>query len=191
MIFMSLDAEGEQHLCAGKLNLVDLAGSERPSKTGATGLRFLEGCWINSSLSALAKVMSALADSQTKHVPFRDSKLTCLLKDSLVANTRSVMIVCLSPADNSYKESINTLRFANSAKRVQNHPVVSRTPKKKTLTRMQPKSNPIGKSIVKLNEDIAVLSTTLETRLSSLETSRASQTHTSGNVETSFLSILL
>uniref|UniRef100_A0A0K0DQD9 Kinesin-like protein n=1 Tax=Angiostrongylus cantonensis TaxID=6313 RepID=A0A0K0DQD9_ANGCA len=94
----------------GKLNLVDLAGSERQSKTGATGDRFKEAAKINLSLSALGNVISALVDGKSKHIPYRDSKLTRLLQDSLGGNTKTIMIACISPSDNNYDETLSTLR---------------------------------------------------------------------------------
>jgi hypothetical protein len=78
---------GESHIRVGKLNLVDLAGSERQSKTGATGQRRLEATKINLSLSALGNVISALVEARSQHIPYRDSKLTRLLQDSLGGNT--------------------------------------------------------------------------------------------------------
>ena len=83
--------DGEPHIRAGKLNLVDLAGSERSTKTGATGDRLKEGIMINKSLSALGNVISALTDAKSTHVPYRDSKLTRLLQDSLGGNTKTMM----------------------------------------------------------------------------------------------------
>ena len=74
------NSDGEEHIRAGKLNLVDLAGSERQSKTGASGDRLKEATKINLSLSALGNVISALVDGKSKHIPYRDSKLTRLLQ---------------------------------------------------------------------------------------------------------------
>jgi kinesin family member 17 len=106
------DETGEEKFKAGKLNLVDLAGSERQSKTEATGDRLKEAQKINLSLSALGNVISALVDGKSKHIPYRDSKLTRLLQDSLGGNTKTVMIAALSPADYNYDETLSTLRYA-------------------------------------------------------------------------------
>ncbi|XP_070758134.1 kinesin-like protein KIF17 isoform X2 [Enoplosus armatus] len=131
------DAAGQDHLRAGKLNLVDLAGSERQSKTGATGERLREATKINLSLSALGNVISALVDGRSKYIPYRDSKLTRLLQDSLGGNTRTLMIACLSPADNNYEESLSTLRYANRAKSIQNRPRINEDPKDALLREYQ------------------------------------------------------
>ncbi|KAM4587766.1 kinesin-like protein KIF17 isoform 2-T4 [Odontesthes bonariensis] len=131
------DADGSNHLRAGKLNLVDLAGSERQSKTGATGERLREATKINLSLSALGNVISALVDGRSKYIPYRDSKLTRLLQDSLGGNTRTLMIACLSPADNNYEESLSTLRYANRAKSIQNRPRINEDPKDALLREYQ------------------------------------------------------
>ncbi|XP_036415499.1 kinesin-like protein KIF17 [Colossoma macropomum] len=131
------DAAGKDHLRAGKLNLVDLAGSERQSKTGATGDRLQEATKINLSLSALGNVISALVDGRSKHIPYRDSKLTRLLQDSLGGNTRTLMVACLSPADNNYEESLSTLRYANRAKSIQNRPRINEDPKDALLREYQ------------------------------------------------------
>ncbi|CAG9833459.1 unnamed protein product [Diabrotica balteata] len=109
----------------GKLNLVDLAGSERQTKTGATGERLKEATKINLSLSALGNVISALVDGKAKHIPYRDSKLTRLLQDSLGGNTRTLMIACVSPSSRDYIETLSTLRYANRAKNIHNKPKVN------------------------------------------------------------------
>jgi len=103
-----------------KLSLVDLAGSERIKKTGAVGNRQLEGIHINKSLLTLGQVVSALADSKHRKPPYRDSKLTRLLQDSLGGNSRTIMLACVSPADYNIEESSNTLRYATSARNIKN-----------------------------------------------------------------------
>ncbi|KAM0552572.1 hypothetical protein ACHAPJ_007901 [Fusarium lateritium] len=116
-----------------KISLVDLAGSERANSTGATGARLKEGAEINRSLSTLGRVIAALADLSTGgkkkkgggQVPYRDSVLTWLLKDSLGGNSMTAMIAAVSPADINYDETLSTLRYADSAKRIKNHAVVN------------------------------------------------------------------
>ncbi|PNF34169.1 Osmotic avoidance abnormal protein 3 [Cryptotermes secundus] len=125
------------HIRQGKLNLVDLAGSERQAKTGATGERLKEATKINLSLSALGNVISALVDGKSKHIPYRDSKLTRLLQDSLGGNTKTLMIACLSPADNNYDETLSTLRYANRAKNIKNKPRINEDPKDTMLREYQ------------------------------------------------------
>lgn len=120
---------GEDRYVAGKLNLVDLAGSERISKTGAAGDRLKEAQKINLSLSALGNVISALVDGKTQHIPYRDSKLTRLLQDSLGGNTKTVMIANCSPADYNFDETLSTLRYASRAKFIKNKPIINEDPK--------------------------------------------------------------
>ncbi|XP_057973619.1 kinesin-like protein KIN-4A isoform X2 [Malania oleifera] len=130
----------EEYLCA-KLHLVDLAGSERAKRTGSDGLRFKEGVHINKGLLALGNVISALGDEKKRkegaHVPYRDSKLTRLLQDSLGGNSRTVMIACISPADINAEETLNTLKYANRARNIQNKPVVNRDPISSEMLKMR------------------------------------------------------
>lgn len=130
-------SESNGSIRMGKLNLVDLAGSERQSKTGATGDRFKEATKINLSLSALGNVISALVDGKSKHIPYRDSKLTRLLQDSLGGNTKTIMIACVSPSDNNYDETLSTLRYANRAKNIKNKPKINEDPKDALLREYQ------------------------------------------------------
>jgi kinesin family protein 3/17 len=125
----SQSIDGQEQITAGKLNLVDLAGSERQSKTGATGDRLKEAQKINLSLSALGNVISALVDGKSQHIPYRDSKLTRLLQDSLGGNTKTVMLAAISPADYNYDETLSTLRYASRAKNIKNKPVINQDPK--------------------------------------------------------------
>ncbi|KAJ6834158.1 kinesin-like protein KIN-4A [Iris pallida] len=130
----------EDCLCA-KLHLVDLAGSERAKRTGSDGLRFKEGVHINKGLLALGNVISALGDEKKRkegaHVPYRDSKLTRLLQDSLGGNSRTVMIACISPADINAEETLNTLKYANRARNIQNKLIVNRNPMSNEMLRMR------------------------------------------------------
>jgi Kinesin motor domain len=123
------DDQGTEHIRAGKLHLVDLAGSERQSKTGASGDRLKEATKINLSLSALGNIISALVDGKSKHIPYRDSKLTRLLQDSLGGNSKTLMIATLSPASYNYDETLSTLRYANRAKNIKNKPTINEDPK--------------------------------------------------------------
>ncbi|XP_062975639.1 kinesin-like protein KIF17 [Elgaria multicarinata webbii] len=132
-----VDERGQDHLRAAKLNLVDLAGSERQSKTGAVGERLKEATKINLSLSALGNVISALADGRCRHIPYRDSKLTRVLQDSLGGNTKTLMVACLSPADNNYDETLSTLRYAHRAKNIRNKPRINEDPKDALLREYQ------------------------------------------------------
>eukprot|EP00911_Craspedida_sp_UC1_P002809 UC1_evm1s2054 len=133
----SEEVEGDTRIRAAKLNLVDLAGSERQSKTGASGTRLKEATKINLSLSALGNVISALVDGKAKHIPYRDSKLTRLLQDSLGGNTKTLMVAAISPADNNYDETLSTLRYANRAKNIQNRAVINEDPKDAMLRQYQ------------------------------------------------------
>lgn len=133
----SNEIDYEPSIKRGKLNLVDLAGSERQSKTGATGDRLKEATKINLSLSALGNVISALVDGKTKHIPYRDSKLTRLLQDSLGGNTKTLMIACISPAAYNYDETLSTLRYASRAKNISNKPKINEDPKDAMLREYQ------------------------------------------------------
>nr|XP_046253492.1 kinesin family member 5Aa isoform X1 [Scatophagus argus] len=111
--------ETEQKLC-GKLYLVDLAGSEKVSKTGAAGAVLDEAKNINKSLSALGNVISALAEGTKTHVPYRDSKMTRILQDSLGGNCRTTMFICCSPSSYNDAETKSTLMFGQRAKTIRN-----------------------------------------------------------------------
>ncbi|KAI5282345.1 kinesin-like protein Klp8, partial [Ascosphaera aggregata] len=129
-----------------RISLVDLAGSERATSTGATGARLKEGAEINRSLSTLGRVIAALADLSSgkvhkkkaaNMVPYRDSVLTWLLKDSLGGNSMTAMIAAISPADINYDETLSTLRYADSAKRIQNHAVVNEDPNARMIRELK------------------------------------------------------
>uniref|UniRef100_A0A8C7YL50 Kinesin family member 21A n=1 Tax=Oryzias sinensis TaxID=183150 RepID=A0A8C7YL50_9TELE len=117
----------EYETLTAKFHFVDLAGSERLKRTGATGDRAKEGISINCGLLALGNVISALGDrsKRSSHVPYRDSKLTRLLQDSLGGNSQTVMIACISPSDQDFMETLNTLKYANRARNIKNKVMVN------------------------------------------------------------------
>ncbi|XP_013881946.1 kinesin-like protein KIF21A isoform X2 [Austrofundulus limnaeus] len=117
----------EYETLTAKFHFVDLAGSERLKRTGATGDRAKEGISINCGLLALGNVISALGDrsKRTSHVPYRDSKLTRLLQDSLGGNSQTMMIACISPSDRDFMETLNTLKYANRARNIKNKVMVN------------------------------------------------------------------
>lgn len=126
-----------------KISLVDLAGSERANSTGATGARLKEGAEINRSLSTLGRVIASLADlssgkkTKSSIVPYRDSILTWLLKDSLGGNSQTAMIAAISPADINFEETLSTLRYADSAKRIKNHAVINEDPNARMIRELK------------------------------------------------------
>ncbi|NXD79209.1 KIF27 protein, partial [Halcyon senegalensis] len=126
-------------IIASKFHFVDLAGSERVTKTGNTGERFKESIQINSGLLALGNVISALGDPKRKsvHIPYRDAKITRILKDSLGGNAKTVMITCISPSSSDFDESLNSLKYANRAKNIRNKPVVNYNPDQDRIDEME------------------------------------------------------
>ncbi|XP_040073355.1 kinesin-like protein KIF21B [Ixodes scapularis] len=129
------EALSEFETLTAKFHFVDLAGSERLKRTGATGVRAKEGISINCGLLALGNVISALGDASGKisHVPYRGSKLTRLLQDSLGGNSRTLMIACVSPCDRDFMETLNTLRYANRAKHIKNKITVNQDKSSQTI----------------------------------------------------------
>lgn len=127
-----------------KFHILDLAGSERAKRTQAVGKRLQEGININLGLLALGNVISALGDDEKRkkgngalHVPYRDSKLTHMLKDSLGGNSQTLMIACVSPAESNFDESLNTLRYASRARNIKNRPVINRDANASTIAQLK------------------------------------------------------
>lgn len=140
----------------GKLNLVDLAGSERVRVTGATGVRLQESKKINQSLSCLGNVISALIDSGSRsHIPYRDSKLTRLLEDSLGGNCKTTMMAMISPAAEAFGESLSTLKFATRAKNIKNEARINEDVDQRALLRKY------ELELKKLKSELAKKSTTI------------------------------
>ncbi|XP_054263414.1 kinesin-like protein KIF3B [Macrosteles quadrilineatus] len=151
MITVEMKDLSEGRVRVGKLNLVDLAGSERQNKTCAEGDRLKEANKINLSLSALGNVISALSENKSNYIPYRDSKLTRILKDSLGGNSKTVMIANIGPACYNYDETLNTLRYASRAKNIRNVPQVN--------------ENPVDTLIRRYQEEIKILKSQLQERV--------------------------
>ncbi|CAM9515242.1 unnamed protein product, partial [Scytosiphon promiscuus] len=135
-LLRKLETNARQTFKVGKLNLVDLAGSERVRLSGATGQRLQESKKINQSLSALGNVISALTDHRGRqHIPYRDSKLTRILEDSLGGNCKTTMMAMISPALESMVETLSTVKFASRAKNIKNQPIVNEDFDQKSLLR--------------------------------------------------------
>ena len=149
--------ETGDHIKKGKLNLVDLAGSERTSKikdvNGAEGLQ-AETIHINLSLTALGKVIHALASNKKQHIPYRDSKLTKLLMDSLGGNSKTVMIANIGPADYNIEETLTTLRYADRAKNIKNVPKVNEDPKDAMIKKYKEELERLKEALAKANGGI-------------------------------------
>uniref|UniRef100_A0A669ECT3 Kinesin family member 7 n=1 Tax=Oreochromis niloticus TaxID=8128 RepID=A0A669ECT3_ORENI len=125
-LYGTAGSSGPQML-SSKFHFVDLAGSERILRTGNTGERLKESIQINSGLLALGNVIGALGDPKRKgsHIPYRDSKITRILKDSLGGNSKTLMIACISPSSSDFDESLNTLNYATRARNIQNRATVN------------------------------------------------------------------
>lgn len=121
------EQSNETKTIVSKFHFVDLAGSERLKRTNAQGERAREGIAINSGLLALGNVISALGDEarRSTHVPYRDSKLTRLLQDSLGGNSQTLMMACVSPADTNFVETLSTLKYANRARNIKNRVTIN------------------------------------------------------------------
>ncbi|CAL8576664.1 Kinesin-related motor protein, variant 2 [Xanthoria parietina] len=134
-VYIKRTAEnGEDFISAGKLNLVDLAGSENIQRSGAENKRAAEAGLINKSLLTLGRVINALVE-RGSHIPYRESKLTRLLQDSLGGRTKTCIIATVSPAKSNLEETISTLDYAFRAKNIRNKPQVNQTLSKNTLLR--------------------------------------------------------
>uniref|UniRef100_A0A8C0ECP5 Kinesin family member 4A n=1 Tax=Bubo bubo TaxID=30461 RepID=A0A8C0ECP5_BUBBB len=152
-----------------KLHLVDLAGSERQKKTKAEGDRLKEGININRGLLCLGNVISALGDENKKggFVPYRDSKLTRLLQDSLGGNSHTLMIACVSPADSNLEETLNTLRYADRARKIKNKPIVNLDPQAAELHHL--KQQVLGASFAHAHKQTENLQSLMEKNQSLME----------------------
>ncbi|CAE8728653.1 unnamed protein product [Polarella glacialis] len=147
-------------LTVSKLHLIDLAGSERQKATGATGDRLKEGAQINLSLSALGNVINALTEpnkGKTRHIPYRDSKLTRLLQDSLGGNSYTVIVCNISLAKINAEETLSSLRFAERAKKIENKASVNRDPKGERIVELMQENKALKAKVDRLEAHVAKL----------------------------------
>eukprot|EP00538_Stauroneis_constricta_P006192 CAMPEP_0119549968 /NCGR_PEP_ID=MMETSP1352-20130426/3585_1 /TAXON_ID=265584 /ORGANISM="Stauroneis constricta, Strain CCMP1120" /LENGTH=733 /DNA_ID=CAMNT_0007595699 /DNA_START=219 /DNA_END=2423 /DNA_ORIENTATION=- len=170
-----------------KLTLVDLAGSERIKKTGAAGNRAQEGININKGLFVLGQVVSALSEQRPRFKrkpPYRDSKLTRLLQDSLGGNSRTIMIACASPADFNVDETINTLRYATSARNIKNKATrnVMKTLSPEEAAKLQRENQLLKNQVTELQSTIKQLEDQLVAQVSSSDSSDGEEDDADGGV---------
>eukprot|EP01012_Entosiphon_sulcatum_P049716 TRINITY_DN68392_c0_g1_i1.p1 TRINITY_DN68392_c0_g1~~TRINITY_DN68392_c0_g1_i1.p1 ORF type:complete len:836 (+),score=171.23 TRINITY_DN68392_c0_g1_i1:115-2622(+) len=134
------DGSGAQRVVAATMstiNLIDLAGSERVKQSGVEGKQLKEAAAINSSLSALGRVISELAEGKGEHVPYRNSKLTWLLRESLGGNSKTVMVATVNPLSDYFNETISTLRYASKCKKIVNRAIINEDPNAKKIRELQ------------------------------------------------------
>lgn len=137
--------------------MVDLAGSEKISKTGATGTTLDEAKMINKSLTTLGMVINALTDKKSNHIPYRDSKLTRILSESLGGNSKTCLVVTCSPSPFNDQETLSTLRFGSRARSIKNKPKVNReftVPELKKLLDAAMAENEALKARIKVLEEL-------------------------------------
>ena len=161
----SQDIREPVNVTVSKLQLVDLAGSEKQSLTGTTGQQAKESIDINKSLHVLRKVITALTESQAggqkggrNVVPYRESKLTCLLKQSLGGNSYTLMVACLSPSDKYFEENLSTLNYASRASQISNLPTKNIDPKLLIMNEQKRKILDLEKELKNANMHIQNLS---------------------------------
>uniref|UniRef100_A0A904A5U8 Kinesin motor domain-containing protein n=1 Tax=Anopheles quadriannulatus TaxID=34691 RepID=A0A904A5U8_ANOQN len=180
------NAEGDTETLTSKFHFVDLAGSERLKRTGATGERAREGISINCGLLALGNVISALGDKTKKvsHVPYRDSKLTRLLQDSLGGNSQTIMIACVSPSDRDFMETLNTLKYANRARNIKNKVQINQDQSSRTISLLRREIANLqleileykqGKRSIDADGNIAISDVSLENEMLSQDNKRLQQ----------------
>merc|ERR1719207_195484 len=163
IVACDIDDEAGVARTVSKLHLIDLAGSERQKATGATGERLKEGAQINLSLSALGNVINALTEPKTRssggkrHIPYRDSKLTRLLQDSLGGNSYTALICNVSPATSNADETLSTLRFADRAKSIENVAVVNRDPNNSMVAALSEENQALKAQVARLEAYVKIL----------------------------------
>jgi len=136
-----------------EINLVDLAGSEKSAQAGTTGDSLKEGNAINQSLTSLGNVISALADistgkNKTAFIPYRDSNLTRMLQNALGGNSSTIMVCAIRPGHTFYEETLNTLKYADRAKKIKNKPVINESPQDKIIRELQAENAKLREAMI-------------------------------------------
>ncbi|KAL6632174.1 kinesin-domain-containing protein [Neocallimastix sp. 'constans'] len=151
------EVKGEWVKLSSKFRFVDLAGSERLKRTQAIGGQVKEGIKINQGLFALGKVIRALADQREKHIPYRESKLTRLLKNSLGGNSQTLMLACVSCCEIDFNESLSTLRYAQSARKIKNKAIINTDwgHSAKDIALMKKKLGELQQTVNRLRDELA------------------------------------
>jgi len=143
---------GKEGRLKSMINIVDLAGSEKSGQAGTTGDRLAEGNAINKSLSCLGNVIEVLADHCSGKnlkavVPYRDSKLTMMLKDALGGNSATIMVCAIRPGNLYYEETLATLRYADRAKKIKNKPTINEDPQAKMIRELQEENREVKEQL--------------------------------------------
>ena len=153
-----VDVSNIDNVVVSKLQLVDLAGSERQSQTGTVANK--ESIDINKSLFTLRQVITSLTEQQkgtggrASYIPYRDSKLTCLLRQSLGGNSFCLMIACLNPCDAQIEENISTMQYASQASYISNKPVRNDDPKARQIEGLKDQVRRLTEELAKANDTI-------------------------------------
>jgi len=154
-----IEAQNPDNTIISKFQIVDLAGSERQTHTLTTGEMQKEAIEINKSLFTLRKVITALTEKKEQHyVPYRDSKLTCLLRQSLGGNSMCCMIACLHPSDQYFEENKMTLEYAALALQIHNKPVKNDDPLTKQIIELKGTVKLLTMELIRANQHIELLS---------------------------------
>ncbi|CAD8104399.1 unnamed protein product [Paramecium sonneborni] len=177
----STDLKNPDYFITSKLELVDLAGSERISITGTEGRQAKESIEINKSLMTLRQVIAILSDTNNKTIPpYRDSKLTCLLKQSIGGNCFCLMIACIAPLDSFYDENVSTLQYATKAAYITNIPVKNDDPKLKIINDLKQQIDNLKLELSKANQHIEFLSNIVQKKEMN---QNMNNTHTKSNFD--------
>lgn len=145
----SKQRDNPDNILSSRIELVDLAGSERTSQTGSEGRLARESIDINKSLFTLRQVITTLSEDPLGHIPYRESKLTSLLKHSIGGNCYCLMVACISPNDSFLDENLSTLAYATKASKIKNEPMINRNPQHDHILRLESQIQELNKELQK------------------------------------------